>query len=579
MRNRKLKLISDVVSAAMLAGMLTPLSVLAAPEGGFGWEEVDGKYYWYEEGVKQGLEGRGKEIADPATGEWYWLDSVDGGKMATDKDLYQESSAGQWAENFVEGDWEASTGKWVRYDIDGHMVKGWYENENGTYYFDLTYGTMAKGYAAIEGQEYYFNTETGVKERELGSVPEGNGWKTVDGVEYWYENGIRQGYSIDTSYRGKEIYDPDSDAWYWLDNIDEGKKAVSKDVYQESEADDAGTIGKWVRYDAKGHMVKGWSTNADGTYYFDPVYGTMAKGTVVIDGQEYTFDEGSGILKSYVSVECNLSESNPYYKYEYAYRNHNTSGLSESDMSFYNGLKECLDAAYQYGTPYEQELAVHDWIVLNCAYDYDNYLRGTIPWDSYRPTGVFVHGTAVCQGYAESFQLCMGILGIPCIMVTGTANGGDHAWNAVQLDGDWYMVDTTWDDPVPDEPGRVLYSYFNVTDEVLKRDHYYTSTVEANGTKYNYYASLDNYFTSDEVDAYYAYINAALESAAPGEEIYAIVELVDGTVFYDPDTGGYTGIHSTVYRDRKKITASWSGGYTRFNSPWMATFYFTKSFY
>ena len=310
MRNLKFKLMSSVVTAAMLAGTLIPLSVLAAPEGGFGWEEVDGNKYWYENGVKQGLEGRGKEIADPDTGEWYWLDSVDGGKMATDKDLYQESKAGQWAENFVEGDWEASTGKWVRYDVDGHMVKGWGEKDGNTYYFDLTYGTMAKGYATIDGQEYYFNTATGVKERELGSVPEGNGWKNVDGVEYWYENGIRQGYSIDASYRGKEIYDPDSDAWYWLDNIDEGKKAVSKDVYQESKADDTGTIGKWVRYDAEGHMVKGWNTNADGTYYFDPVYGTMAKGIVEIDGVTYVFDEESGILQE--PEEDPLSPGNVY---------------------------------------------------------------------------------------------------------------------------------------------------------------------------------------------------------------------------------------------------------------------------
>ena len=47
-----------------------------------------------------------------------------------------------------------------------------------------------------------------------------------------------------TTGRGKEIYDPDSDAWYWLDANQGGAKAVSKDVYQESNG------GKWVRYDA-----------------------------------------------------------------------------------------------------------------------------------------------------------------------------------------------------------------------------------------------------------------------------------------------------------------------------------------
>ena len=40
-----------------------------------------------------------------------------------------------------------------------------------------------------------------------------NGWYEENGAKYWYENGVRQG----TEGRGKEIYDPGSDAWYWLD--------------------------------------------------------------------------------------------------------------------------------------------------------------------------------------------------------------------------------------------------------------------------------------------------------------------------------------------------------------------------
>ena len=43
-------------------------------------------------------------------------------------------------------------------------------------------------------------------------------------------------------------------------------------------------------------MIKGWDTNENGTYYFDPVYGTMAKGTVVIDGTVYRFDRTTGML-------------------------------------------------------------------------------------------------------------------------------------------------------------------------------------------------------------------------------------------------------------------------------------------
>ncbi len=269
---------------------LNSLTVQAAVENG--WEEIDGKYYWYENSVLQGYlpentNYRGKEIYDAASDAWYWLDNAQGGAKAVNKDVYQESDAGQWAEK------EDGTGKWVRYDANGHMVKGWNVNENGTYYFDLVYGTMAKGSVLIDRQECYFDEHTGIGADCT--------WVVLDDISYWYEGGVRQGYlPEDAGFRGKEIYDAASDAWYWLDNVQGGAKAVNKDVYQESDAGqwaekEDGT-GKWVRYDANGHMVKGWDTNENGTYYFDPVYGTMAKGSVEIDGVTYQFDEVTGIL-------------------------------------------------------------------------------------------------------------------------------------------------------------------------------------------------------------------------------------------------------------------------------------------
>lgn len=246
-----------------------------------GWVEENGKKYWYENGVKQGTEGRGKEIYDPDSDAWYWLDAVQGGAMTVSKDVYQESAAGQWADK------PDGTGKWVRYDENGHMVKGWQTTDKGTYYFDLITGAMAKGAGDIDGVPCAFDEYTGI-------ALDGQ-WLTIKGADFWYEKGVRQGLDG----RGKEIYDPASDAWYWLDAVDQGKKATSKDVYQESEAgqwaDRADGTGKWVRYDAQGHMIKGWS--ADKRYYFDPIYGTMAKGDAVIDGRTYHFDKNTGVLQ------------------------------------------------------------------------------------------------------------------------------------------------------------------------------------------------------------------------------------------------------------------------------------------
>ena len=246
-----------------------------------GWVEENGKKYWYEKGVKQGTTGRGKEIYDPDSDAWYWLDAVQGGAMTVSKDVYQESAAGQWADK------PDGTGKWVRYDENGHMIKGWQTTDKGTYYFDLITGAMAKGAGDIDGVPCAFDEYTGI-------ALDGQ-WLTIKGADFWYEKGVRQGLDG----RGKEIYDPASDAWYWLDAVDQGKKATSKDVYQESEAgqwaDRADGTGKWVRYDAQGHMIKGWS--ADKRYYFDPIYGTMAKGDAVIDGRTYHFDKNTGVLQ------------------------------------------------------------------------------------------------------------------------------------------------------------------------------------------------------------------------------------------------------------------------------------------
>ena len=170
------------------------------------------------------------------------------------------------------------------------------------------------------------------------------GFCRYNGKDYWYENGVRQAVPgdpnnlIDEKYhteRGREIYDPKTKAWYWLDSVFDGAKAVGKEVwmpyiYQEeanwSAADkqkiayesDPGMgefvfeamqkkDGKWVRYDQNGKMMKGWVTitgdlarlypgQNGNTYYYDTRTGLMAKGWLTIEGKRHHFDEISGKL-------------------------------------------------------------------------------------------------------------------------------------------------------------------------------------------------------------------------------------------------------------------------------------------
>ena len=262
--------------------------------------EKDGKYYFYENGVM----AVSKEAY--VDGAWRWFDAD--GSMAVDKDVYQTSSGG----------------KWVRYNEKGEMIKGEDNRYGGWYYFEPITGTMMKGPVTLpDGRKVFYDTVNGQMLRgehtidgltfvfdeddgHLVSGPETCFWIHSDDKDFWYEGWQRQGWDpANEAYRGKEVYDPASDAWYWLDNVQHGAKAVSKDVYQESLSgnwgdyigEDGQFYGKWVRYDANGHMIKGWQTTDAGTYFFDYIYGTMAKGEVELDGNIYHFDEVTGVLK------------------------------------------------------------------------------------------------------------------------------------------------------------------------------------------------------------------------------------------------------------------------------------------
>lgn len=219
---------------------------------------------------------------------------------------------------------------------------------NGTcwdYYIYYTDGTVSS-----ETLPLFTDYEVGIASRNLSpssrkhgaTYPNGMGWLNDRGDSFWYEHGVRQGTLNDAkgvwydgSNRGREIYDPSSDGWYWLDSIYDGAKAIDKEVLipyiysNEAAMSDAemrncanasddgmrdyvynamkNRSGKWVRYDHNGKMMKGWVTidgslamlypsQAGNTYYYDNKTGLMAKGWITMGGRLYHFDEQSGKL-------------------------------------------------------------------------------------------------------------------------------------------------------------------------------------------------------------------------------------------------------------------------------------------
>ena len=130
----------------------------------------------------------------------------------------------------------------------------------------------------------------------------------------------------------------------------------------------------------------------------------------------------------------------------------------------------------------EKVKAIHDYMLMNIDYDYDNYKANTIPASSYSIVGALKTKYAVCQGYALTFKGFCELLGIECIYVRGRANNEAHGWNQVKVNGNWYNIDVTWDDPTYknklfDDHNKNDYSFFLVNDDVFYQTHTPTSKV------------------------------------------------------------------------------------------------------
>ncbi|WP_434610825.1 S-layer homology domain-containing protein [Bacillus paranthracis] len=132
---------------------------------------------------------------------------------------------------------------------------------------------------------------------------------------------------------------------------------------------------------------------------------------------------------------------------------------------------------------HEKVKAIHDYVVKHVSYD--------TSYKAYTAYEALVNRSAVCQGYALLTYQLLKEAGIENHFVVGTGDGQPHAWNLVKIENKWYHLDTTFDDPLPDEQGRVTYSYFNLSDEQITRNHEWNRGDYPQATT-NYYSTLTN---------------------------------------------------------------------------------------
>ncbi|MBQ8732662.1 MAG: hypothetical protein IJY82_07535 [Oscillospiraceae bacterium] len=136
-----------------------------------------------------------------------------------------------------------------------------------------------------------------------------------------------------------------------------------------------------------------------------------------------------------------------------------------------------------------KERLIYDRILMDSFYHLGAKWKGVAP-DDWTAYGIVVNHYGVCESYAEAFQALCLAAGINCTGIVGTAGGG-HKWNAVQLEGEWYICDITFDDPIGGEEGAAYHYYFNRTTAEMEEMNHDSSNSDwpvpvATATKYSF---------------------------------------------------------------------------------------------
>lgn len=207
--------------------------------------------------------------------------------------------------------------------------------------------------------------------------------------------------------------------------------------------------------------------------------------------------------------------------------------LQNAKQKLKTRVQTIADNAPESASDYELELYINDYIIDNCDYSLTADMRHTA-------YGALIDGKAVCDGYSKAFQILCNTFGINCVGIQGDAaqfnaeNGSDdsgHMWNCVQIQGEWFHVDVTWNDG---DYHIQRYAFLNLTTDKIKQTHTIspmhgegdpgdntflnTFVPECTSTEYNYYQR--NCVTLTDLDDADDLIYALANAAAQKEEYF-----------------------------------------------------------
>jgi hypothetical protein len=208
----------------------------------------------------------------------------------------------------------------------------------------------------------------------------------------------------------------------------------------------------------------------------------------------------------------------------------NSSEYTQALRRFDAATADALAYASHAENEFEKALFLHDYIVLNTAYDVENLRhieRNNFMGDPLNPHahdayGVLVLGKAVCEGYAVAYHHLLSKVGVESKIITGFSGNIPHAWNLVRIDGQWYHVDSTWNDPLTnnefDMHGLVSHKHFLLSTAELNQLGHSRFTlpagITANSTIYDnaFFRNIDTAII--KIGGFYYWIDSTPVTAA-----------------------------------------------------------------
>lgn len=198
-------------------------------------------------------------------------------------------------------------------------------------------------------------------------------------------------------------------------------------------------------------------------------------------------------------------------------------------------VAECLSGIPEDASEYEKVKYVYEYLISSTEYNQHAPENQNI-------CSVFLNGESVCQGYAKATQYLLNKAGVFCTLVIGSVSEGEgHAWNLVQMDGDYYYVDTTWGDAsyqieegvedawennLPD----INYDYLGVTTEQLQKTHTINNVVPLPfciSMDCNYYVKEGTYLNSCDEES----ISTIFEKALSQNKEYITLKCNDDVIY------------------------------------------------